>query len=302
MVWEQPKHEPDYLLQAASHSSTSKGMPATPHLIVYNDDQECQTYVITEQVMQIGRSQNADIHIADEKVSGTHVSIRLYNDQVLIEDTNSTNGVYLNGTRISRTQLAADALVQIGDTILKIEYKNATKTQTDASRLHRATIDPLSGIPNRSYFELRVCEELRASRRRNLEVGLALLDIDELRSINTLHGESTGDFIISQLGFIVASQKRLEDLHCRWASGQFCLFLRGPINKEQILRFCSRLQTLVHSAPFEFAEKKVAVSVCIGCTTVSVCEQTELGMLIKNADQAMYSAKSYGHNTLRYFP
>jgi pSer/pThr/pTyr-binding forkhead associated (FHA) protein len=80
--------------------------------------------------LTIGRSQEADIPIVDDKVSRLHCGIRYENDEYVLKDLGSRNGTYLNEVKIERHPIHIGDKIRVGSAILKIEKEMTKGTQT----------------------------------------------------------------------------------------------------------------------------------------------------------------------------
>lgn len=90
-------------------------------LIQRGDDKAINRFPIGEQGVIIGRRRINEIYLSDSNVSRTHASIEFTEGSHYITDLGSTNGTFVNGTRISRAKLSHGDLVKIGATVL--EYR-----------------------------------------------------------------------------------------------------------------------------------------------------------------------------------
>ena len=82
---------------------------------------------------------------------------------------------------------------------------------------HAATIDPLSGLYNRRYFDARLKEELERAHRQGSEVALLMIDIDNFKAINDTYGHSAGDMIIRGVADVLRRSVRVfENLYPFW--------------------------------------------------------------------------------------
>lgn len=73
--------------------------------LVHQDGDQLNIRALTTETTRIGRSLNADLRFDDTTVSRRHALIRLEGDAVIALDDRSTNGVFVNGTRIERKLL-----------------------------------------------------------------------------------------------------------------------------------------------------------------------------------------------------
>jgi diguanylate cyclase (GGDEF)-like protein len=155
--------------------------------------------------------------------------------------------------------------------------------------------DPLTGVSNRRYFVPAIRHELIRSQRFNNDVSLIILDIDDFKKINDVHGHSTGDTAICALANICRRTARQIDIVARLGGDEFAILLL-EVSLEDALIVAERIRLAVQNTPvksFEGAEVKFTVS-------IGVAEQPTNNMseewLIELADAAMYDAKSAGRN------
>jgi pSer/pThr/pTyr-binding forkhead associated (FHA) protein len=80
--------------------------------------------------LTVGRSQDADIAIADEKVSRLHCGIRFMDGDYLVKDLGSRNGTFLNGSRVEVSKIKPGDRIRVGSTILSVEKELGKGQQT----------------------------------------------------------------------------------------------------------------------------------------------------------------------------
>lgn len=93
-------------------------------LILMHDGTVIREYALEKEKTTLGRKPDNDIHLDDPTVSGTHCVFLLLQN-VYVEDMNSTNGVLLNGKKVSKRQLENGDIVRIGRHELKFVDENA---------------------------------------------------------------------------------------------------------------------------------------------------------------------------------
>ena len=85
----------------------------------------------------------------------------------------------------------------------------------------RAATDALTGLVNRGVFEERLAEEVARSRRHGRELALAVLDLDNFKDVNDVHGHVTGDAVLREAALRLASRAREGDLIARLGGEEF---------------------------------------------------------------------------------
>ncbi|MFH0925626.1 MAG: sigma 54-interacting transcriptional regulator [bacterium] len=100
-----------------------------PYLVVYMGMDSGKCFRVKEGKMSVGRDSSADILIDDERISRVHCIIDCQKDKIIIEDQNSRNGTYINGEQITSQIIYPNSTIQIGRTVMKLEYKNQAQIQ-----------------------------------------------------------------------------------------------------------------------------------------------------------------------------
>ncbi|MGW8301735.1 MAG: diguanylate cyclase [Desulfobacterales bacterium] len=270
-----------------------------PYLVIYiGNDSGCR-HMLKNGIMTIGRSSQADISIKDDRISRIHCIIESMDDTFTIEDKGSTNGTYVDARKVSRAPLRPGVSLQLGHSIMKIEYKTEDEIRSEENLLHRASLDALTGIANRHHFTKLASMEMAYASRHKLPIGVILMDIDNFKQVNDIYGHQSGDIVLAQFANTVIKNKRTEDLFGRYGGDEFIILPRGEISKEGLQVHCERIRKAVESFEFCFEETCVRITISLGFHLTQVeSGDTEqmLYDLIRKADQALYLAKESGRN------
>jgi diguanylate cyclase (GGDEF)-like protein/PAS domain S-box-containing protein len=169
---------------------------------------------------------------------------------------------------------------------------------------HQALHDPLTGLPNRVLFADRLSHAL--VRRGNPGIGLAVLfvDLDDFKDINDTLGHAAGDEMLRLVGARLTSVTRAEDSVGRLGGDEFA-FLLEEASAEQAAAAAGRILRAL-AQPFELGTSTVALTASIGVATRDRMahdgDPTEIAEeLLRDADTAMYAAKSIGHGRVQLF-
>lgn len=189
-------------------------------------------------------------------------------------------------------------------TIVAICIENAANNE----RLKRVGLtDPLTRINNRRFFDQRLNEEIARSTRANEPISCLFIDIDHFKSINDENGHQQGDFILREVARLIREQLRNCDVIARYGGEEFSILLTNTPEKTA-WDVAERIRDRLEQYPFQLPEtdKTLRVTVSIGIATLSGLQGLEdtvkLGhVLVENADQALYVAKSDGRNCVRSF-
>ena len=164
---------------------------------------------------------------------------------------------------------------------------------------HQANFDLVTDLPNRSLALDRLTAAIATSRRRFRKVGVLFIDIDGFKQVNDTFGHASGDRFLRHLGERIKLCVREEDTVARLGGDEFTAVLpdlRSSADAEGVAR---KIIDSV-SAPFKMDGEEVFVGASIGIT-IAPEDGTDPETLLRNADAAMYQAKTAGRNTLKFF-
>lgn len=168
------------------------------------------------------------------------------------------------------------------------------------SVIHRqANYDALTGLPNRHMLQDRVGYEISKAQRSDWQVALLFLDLDHFKDVNDTLGHEKGD----QLLIIVAERllqcARTIDTVARLGGDEFTIVM-GELHASNCVERVANKVLEALSEPFLLDDDVVHLSTSIGITFYPD-NAKDIETLVKNADQAMYVAKSKGRNRFQYF-
>jgi diguanylate cyclase (GGDEF)-like protein len=190
--------------------------------------------------------------------------------------------------------------------------QDATERTHAIQQIHRlAYYDVLTELPNRSRFHEKLAETLDAARRTGKSFALMFLDLDQFKRINDTLGHHVGDDLLRIVAQRLTRVLRLDESPgagrgktldrdvCRQGGDEFIVLLNGVVNEEQAARAANRvIETLAQ--PIAIGGQEVFVSASIGIVLFPR-DGEDLDTLLKNADVAMYHAKSEGRNRYSFY-
>lgn len=164
----------------------------------------------------------------------------------------------------------------------------------NARMFERATNDPLTGLPNSSYFLLELAKVLRGSRVGS-EGGLVLLDIDSFKRVNTAGGAEVGDQALIEIAGTLQEILRADGLVARYGSDKFAVLLPP----DPALSIHVRLRDVAERARASVAAKTyhgISLSACLGglCFDNETVESAP--DLVAIADDALARARQRGES------
>ncbi len=153
-----------------------------------------------------------------------------------------------------------------------------------------ATIDQLTGLFNRTYFDIRVLNEMARARRYATPLSLIIFDLDYFKGINDTFGHDIGDKVLRHASHICNENIRESDILARWGGEEFVI-LAPQTDLEGACQLAEKLRSRLESSPME------PFGVVTGSFGVTVYKQDEdFESWYRRVDQALYRAKSGGRN------
>lgn len=164
------------------------------------------------------------------------------------------------------------------------------------TRLRELSVrDSLTGLFNRRYMEETLDRELNRSERKQLPLGIIMLDLDHFKHINDTYGHAAGDTVLHYLGASLQAHIRGSDIACRYGGDEFILILPEAsleVTWERAERLCldaKDLNVLYNGLLLE------TVSLSLGVAVFPDHGSTRLPLLAA-ADTSLYRAKIEGRN------
>jgi two-component system cell cycle response regulator len=252
-------------------------------------------YDLNREEIIIGRSSKADICVDQESVSRNHAHVSNTSKGVRIKDLGSTNGTFVNDEAVTKErELRNGDLVKIGRTIFKFIAGGNIEAAYHDEIYRLTTMDGLTQIHNRRYFDEQLDRELSRSRRYERVLSLVMMDIDHFKQINDEHGHLAGDYVLKQLASTVRMRIRREDVFARYGGEEFGILL-PEIDLKGARMFAEKVRQIVQKQNFMFDKSVIPVTVSLGVATL-LSEHREAADLVRAADEKLYEAKSTGRN------
>ena len=276
-----------------------------PVLVVLQGHPLGLTVQLDKERMIIGRGSQVDVVLRDDIASRQHAEfLRLDAEgdcfEYYINDLESTNGTFLNGSRVASQQLLQDGdKIKIGNYLLKFAMLDEFEAEFQ-ERLHQMTQrDELTGLKSRrSLFadlDRAVSQALRLDEPKPIVVFMA--DLDFFKRVNDGRGHLIGSHTIREVGHIIRDVIGNADLAARYGGEEYLAFLFG--GRERGLQVAEEIRRQVEAFPFpastEDHTQTMSITISLG-VAVFPEDGTSALDLIHKADQALYRAKLSGRN------
>lgn len=163
----------------------------------------------------------------------------------------------------------------------------------------QANYDSLTQLPNRHMFRDRLEQELKQSNRSGLPLALLFLDLDHFKEVNDSLGHGMGDLLLIEAAERLGRCVRSTDTLARFGGDEFTVIL-GELKDIACIERVAQNILQEMTKPFQLNHEVIHITTSIGITIYPE-DAANMETLLKNADQAMYAAKSLGRNCFHYF-
>lgn len=188
------------------------------------------------------------------------------------------------------------------------EIINYVSTFEDITSLHHAQqtieklafFDPLTNLPNRRLLADRLKQAIESCKRQpDTLVAVMMFDLDNFKTVNDSLGHNLGDELLQRVAELFSQKVRQEDTVARLGGDEFTIVLSNMKSIEKVADIAASLiKTL--KQPLDVSGHQVVIGTSIGIS-IYPGDTQQPEELIRNADIAMYHAKSEGKNNFQFF-
>ena len=164
---------------------------------------------------------------------------------------------------------------------------------------YQATHDPLTGLPNRNLLQDRLQQTVESARRNRQKVAVAFVDLDKFKVINDSLGHAVGDRLLQEIASRLKNCIRAVDTVARYGGDEFVLIMQGHEHLGDLIQLLERILSCI-GEPVLLEGHELRVGGSIGITIYPQDGQ-DLATLLRQADAAMYEAKSAGRNQFQFY-
>lgn len=214
--------------------------------------------------------------------------------QALTSELNSERAQEELFTLQSQTQEDLENRVQERTLELNIALQELEEVNRELEQ--KNTLDELTGLYNRRFYDQRILAEYRRSKRNLTPLSIVLIDIDHFKSVNDTYGHLAGDQCLTWVSqHINKSLKRSSDMAFRYGGEEFCLILPDT-DAKGALALAETLRERIAEQPFIYDGKDISLTVSNGIFTYVQQENVTPEQIFSCADKALYQAKNHGRN------
>ncbi len=163
---------------------------------------------------------------------------------------------------------------------------------------HQALYDSLTDLPNRALFLVRLRQELAWAEREHENIAVLFLDLDLFKIVNDSLGHDAGDAVLQEVSQRFLATIRGAETAARFGGDEFMFIIRNVRQVDDALQAARRILDSLNS-PVAFGDQNLQVTGSIGIVIPGRGADAET--VLRDADTAMYQAKSAGRNRFELF-
>jgi diguanylate cyclase (GGDEF)-like protein/PAS domain S-box-containing protein len=185
------------------------------------------------------------------------------------------------------------------DAVAGMAHNITERKRREDQNWNKANYDSLTGLPNRQLFIDRIEQEIKHAERAGTRTALFFIDLDHFKAANDQFGHETGDILLRLVADRLRACIRESDTVARLGGDEFTVVMQDLADPQEVELVAGKILTELAN-PFQILNNTVRISASIGLT-VAPQDARKSADLIRNADKAMYTAKTAGGNQFIFF-
>lgn len=159
--------------------------------------------------------------------------------------------------------------------------------------------DPLTNLANRLLFNLHLNHSIKLAQRNRRQIAVIFIDLDDFKSINDSLGHDHGDELLKKVAELLGTQVRVSDTLARLGGDEFILLVNDIGALHHASTIAEKFLNLL-SQSFNVSGHEIFISASIGISLYPM-DGEDANTLVKNADTAMYFAKTHHRNSYHFY-
>lgn len=251
--------------------------------------------ILGEAAMDIGRGSACQLILDADSVSRRHARIEWNGREHRLIDLESTNGTFVNGSRIKDAILRDGDRIGIGKALLKYLAGGNIEAayHEEIQRLMR--FDALTGVFNKRQFEESLRLAVFSTRTRPRPISLIVFDLDHFKKINDKHGHMAGDHVLCEMAKAVKDVLYPDQVFGRVGGEEFAVLWEGSDLRTAVDQ-AEKIRSRIAGHRFSFEGSHLPVTVSLGVAERAGGDDEEPERLYERADEKLYQAKASGRN------
>ncbi len=269
---------------------------STDHVVVCND-LYIKMYGLSREIVKPGCSFSELLRYRAEAGELVHPDLERYRANLAATMAQGQVMTSILETADGREILVTNSPMSAGGRVAT--HNDITeRRRAEAKIAYMAHYDALTDLPNRVLLFEHLRQTL-AKTRQAMHVAVLCLDLDRFKDVNDAHGHPVGDLLLKAVAGRLRQCVRDTDMVARLGGDEFAIMQAGTSQPTDATSLASRLIEVI-GAPYELGGGQVRVELSIGIA-LAPGDGLDPDQLLKNADMALYRAKSDGHGLYRFF-
>ena len=232
-----------------------------------------------------------------------------YNQKILTQSEKIVEITHLDDIKKLKRALIQE-IEQIRETVKEKQSHDNTKLEVLSNQVSNLSMelekartesltDGLTGIYNRKAFDSRISTLVETKAVSKAPFSLLMLDIDDFKKVNDVHGHHTGDRVILAIIKKCRQSIRGEDFFARYGGDEFAIVLPGASLKKAVDRaqhICQSIASTSYYLDDVAGSPTLSVTVSIGVCSIEKADT--VSAVTQRADKALYAAKQSGKNCI----
>ena len=246
--------------------------------------------------MTVGRSSACSICLDHGSVSRSHAMVICDEKGVRVRDCSSTNGSFVNDSKVVEAEVQGGDLIRFGGVVLKYLAPNTVESTYHDQLYKLSTLDSLTQLYNRRYFMEALTREIASAHRYGRPVCMVMFDVDLFKRCNDTYGHPAGDDVLRSIGQTLRERARSADVPARTGGEEFTVIL-PDVPLQGAVQFAENLRQKLESTPVLHQTHTIHFTISVGVVQLGGKDEGPLE-LIRRADDLLYEAKRRGRNNV----
>src|SRR5882672_2545113 len=218
---------------SAARENTNTHSTTAPHprpeigrlyLMVIAGAQIGELHKLGRQRMIVGRSPETHLRLDEPGVSREHTELLIDGGHVIVRDLGSTNGTFVNGSRVEKRELRDGDKLSIGtSTLLLFTHHDGIELGYQRGRAHAAVHDGATAALRRQLFVDRLIQEISFSRRHGAPLALLLWELDGHAALEDRLGPTAARDLLTEAARETRPSLREDDVLAAFGPGRFAI-------------------------------------------------------------------------------
>jgi len=246
---------------------------------------------------------NVDDNFDDALIKSVDAYNNIYKLKQNIDLINDKdNLIRLKKKLVNATGIVCKELQDVNKMLIKerkeisvLEQKIKFLTEDLNKYKEESTIDHLTGLLTRRYYEIELKKFEQSYIRYDQDFAVVFIDIDFFKKINDNYGHDCGDFVLKTFGEILNKLTRKTDIIARYGGEEFIAIIKYD-DENELKDYLKRIKDVIRTKKFKYMDKKFDVTFSAGVELRS--SEITYEDTIKQADNLLYQAKRDGRNQI----